>query len=324
MEKENLPLCFAEIEGHLRAKHFFERVLVTQRLGHAYLLRGPDGVGKRLFAKAVAARLTCSTSKGLREPCGSCPSCRKYLSNNHPDITVIGPEGGTIKIDRIRALCRSLSYPPYESSMRAVIIEDVHAMRQEAANSLLKTLEEPPEQNVLILTAGASRSVLPTIVSRCQTLFFYGLTLEQTASVLARLRPEMSSSEQQLLARFAEGSPGRALLYADQDLVSMQQEVVSVIQRGGKDVPVLFELFELAERISALKENIVPLLGLIRLWVRDQMLDSEVRQENVRIGQARLVALQKAEQQLERNCNRSLVCEVLLFNLQSPSPGVFL
>ena len=166
MAQTFLPLSFSAVLGQDKAKKILERSITSGRIAHAYLFRGPDGVGKQLCAKIVAARINCTQKSGTQSACGSCNSCRKYLSGNHPDITVISPEGGTIKIDRVRELCRSLSYPPYESPTRVVVVEDVHSMRPEAANSLLKTLEEPPENNVLILTAGAGRDILETIVSR--------------------------------------------------------------------------------------------------------------------------------------------------------------
>lgn len=324
MMEQTVPLSFSAILGQEKAKRFLERSLSSGRLAHAYLFRGPDGVGKQLCARAAAARINCTGGQNL-ESCGRCSSCRKYLSGNHPDITVVSPEGGTIRIDRVRELCRSLSYPPYESAMRVVIIEDVHTMRPEAANSLLKTLEEPPENNLLILTAAVSKEVLPTIVSRCQTVPFYGLSIDQTKTILSTLRPTLRMSDAALLSRLAEGSPGQALLFEEQGLVEIWQKVVSAVQRkGGGTAESISPILHLADTLPTLKENLIPLLGLLRIWVRDQMLGVTADQPSqTLLHQARLAALDNAERQLARNCNRALVCEVLLFNLQSPVPGVF-
>lgn len=323
MTEQTLPLSFATILGQEKAKKFLKRSLLSGRVAHAYLFRGPDGVGKQLCARVVAARINCTESK-TQEPCGRCRSCRKYLSGNHPDITIISPEGGTIKIDRVRDLCRSLSYPPYESTMRVVIIEDVHTMRPEAANSLLKTLEEPPENNLLILTAGASREVLPTIISRCQTIPFYGLSLDQTRTILSKFRPDLETNDANLLSRLAEGSPGQALLFEERGLVDIWEKVVKTVQKEADDSSdSISTILHLADTLTTLKENLSPLLGLMRIWVRDQMVDESGRSSSaIQRHQARLAALDRAERQLARNCNRALVCEVLLFNLQSPVPGV--
>ncbi|MFW2365488.1 MAG: DNA polymerase III subunit delta', partial [Desulforhopalus sp.] len=144
-------LCFRQLLGQEKAKKLLLRSLAADRIPHAYIFKGPDGVGKKLFARGVAMAVNCrdTTTVGA---CGKCISCRKYCSMNHPDFLVIQPEKGVIKIDQVRRMTRELSYPPYESAMRVVVLEDVHTMRREAANSLLKTLEEPPEGNLLILT----------------------------------------------------------------------------------------------------------------------------------------------------------------------------
>ena len=325
MVEQSLPLSFSAVLGQEKAKKILDRSLSSGRIAHAYLFRGPDGVGKQLCAGIVAARINC-TQKGQEDQaaCGRCHSCRKYLSGSHPDITLISPEGGTIKIDRVRELCRSLSYPPYESLTRVVVIEDVHTMRPEAANSLLKTLEEPPENNLLILTAGAGTEVLATIVSRCQTVPFYGLSTEQAQDIVISRMPGLQPAAAALLSRLAEGSPGQALAFARAGLVEVLGDVVKMFQQETQaSADPVSPVLLLAETLASLKENLIPLIGLLRLWVRDQMVDDPQRSTGrLRFHEARLAALDMAERQLARNCNRALVCEVLLFNLQSPVPGV--
>ena len=321
MASKEVPITFRSIRGQEKAKTFLNRILVSGRLGHAYLFRGPDGVGKQLCAGIVAARLNCSAPSS-HGACGTCSSCRKYLSGNHPDIIVISPEKGTIKIDRVRELCRSLSYPPYESELRVVVLEDVHTMRAEAANSLLKTLEEPPENNLLILTAESSREVLPTIVSRCQSIPFYGLTTGQTVEVLREQASHIEQMEADMLSRLAEGSPGRALLLQEKGLVDIWKSVVEVITTAELESSTGRTL-QMAEILAALKEDLIPLFGLLRIWVRDLMMEKNQDDLNITISnQKRIVAIDRAERQLARNCNRGLVCEVLLFNLQSLVPRV--
>ncbi len=324
MVQQSLPLSFSAVLGQEKAKKILERSLASGRIAHAYLFRGPDGVGKQLCAGIVAARINCRQNSQAQSACGTCHSCRKYLSGSHPDITLVSPDGGTIKIDRVRELCRSLSYPPYESPTRVVVIEDVHTMRPEAANSLLKTLEEPPENNLLILTAGAGTEVLATIVSRCQTVPFYGLSTAQAQDIVISQRPDLEPSAAALLSRLAEGSPGQALEFARAGLVEVLGDAVKTVQQETPaSADVVSPLLLLAETLASLKENLIPLIGLLRLWVRDQMVDDPERSSGrLRFHEARLAALDMAERQLARNCNRALVCEVLLFNLQSPVPGV--
>jgi DNA polymerase-3 subunit delta' len=312
---------FAALAGQHKVKNLLGRSLESGRMPHAYLFRGPDGVGKKRAALMTAARINCAEPDGP-SGCGTCSSCRKLGSGNHPDVVVVSPENGTIKIDRVRDLCRSLSYPPYESAMRVVIIEDIHAMTTEAANSLLKTLEEPPMNNLLILTSESSRQLLPTIVSRCQTLTFYGLPVEECAVVIGQKFPEIGLDEARLLAELAGGSPGTAMTLKNKELVDRYRAVVQVVETeftDGEDgvTPVL----EAAAELAALKEDLPLLLGLLRMWVRDRM--TEGPHTDIDLQKRRLAALDRAQRQLDSICNKTLVSEVVLFNLQSPVAEVF-
>jgi DNA polymerase III subunit delta' len=317
----NNDLSFDSLVGQEQAKALIGRLFTSGRRAHAYLFRGPDGVGKKRAAVVVAARLNCD-KPDERGACGTCRACRKLRSGNHPDFVVVSPDNGTIKIERTRELCRSLSYPPYESANRVILIEDVHAMTPEAANCLLKTLEEPPEGNLLILTAESSRELLPTIVSRCQTIPFYSLPPEACARVIQDQQPDTNSEEAMLLAELAGGSPGAALSLKHKELPALYQRLLDLLEaKPAADGDALTPVLEAAADLAALKEDMALLLGLLRVWVRNQML-ADRSGDHIDVLRNRLSALEKAERQLERNCNRALVCEVLLFNLQSPEPAV--
>jgi DNA polymerase-3 subunit delta' len=312
---------FFSLVGQEQARTILDRIFASGRLAHAYLFRGPDGVGKKRAALLTAARLNCA-APGDNGACGNCPSCRKLRSGNHPDVVVVSAENGTIKIDRIRDLCRSLAYPPYESEMRAVIIEDVHTMTPEAANSLLKTLEEPPPRNLLILTAESSRELLPTIVSRCQAIPFYGLAVETCARVVLQQCPDLGSEEVLLLAELAGGSPGTALLLQQKELLAVYHRVRELLAGETLEATdTVTALLETAATLAALKEDLPLVLGLLRIWIRDQMLADERGAQLHRL-RLNLSAVEEAQRQLDRNCNRVLICEVLLFNLQSPGAAV--
>ena len=313
------------LRGQVKAKTLLGRALGTQRMSHAYLFRGPDGVGKKKFALALTAAVNCRNRAGM-DACGICSSCKKFRAGSHPDFTSIHPEKGVIKIEKIRALGQGLSYPPYEAQVRGVVIEDVQTMRREAANSLLKTLEEPPPGNLIVLTAESSQEILPTLISRCQVIPFTSLSIEDTTAILCTR--EILHDEALLLARLAEGSSGRALQYQHVDMVNTWREVVGYASDRRKDpAKDVGGLLAVADKIASLKEEILPFLGLLRLWVRDMLLnDKNVALEGQFHFQlkswsssqlfAKLQAIDKAEKALERNCNRNLICEVLLFALQ--------
>jgi DNA polymerase-3 subunit delta' len=241
----------------------------------------------------------------------------------------VSPDKGAIKIAQVRELIKKLSFAPYEARMRVVLVEDVHTMRQEAANSLLKTLEEPPENNLLILTADSASDLLQTIISRCQVIPFYGLTIPETTEILMQQDPEMDSATATLLARLGEGSPGKALLFHRRGLVALCRQLIALLtDRDADGDKAVGRILQIAETMAALKEDLPHLLGLVRLWIRDCLLEDFGSLTAQGFGSARkdwnneqyfakLQAVDRAEKELGRNCNRTLVCEVLLFQLNS-------
>lgn len=322
----DMHLCFTQLLGQEKAKRFLLRSFAADRIPHAYIFKGPDGVGKKLFARGVAMAVNCRDNASVGA-CGHCVSCRKYHSMNHPDFLVIQPEKGVIKIDQIRRMSLELSYPPYESEMRVVVLEDVHTMRREAANSLLKTLEEPPQGNLLILTAESSQEVLATLSSRCQVVPFFHLSQNETVALLVQQGVDPEAAP--LLARLSEGSPGVALRFEKTEMVTLCREVIGLLSDPGVDPDRdVGHLLILAEQMALLKDDLPALLGLLKVWLRDMLVGESAwgdggKREGTAVKSwspktlfAKLQAVERAEQQLLRNCNRNLVCEVLLFKMQ--------
>ncbi|MFT5697199.1 MAG: DNA polymerase-3 subunit delta' [Desulforhopalus sp.] len=318
-------LCYSQLFGQEKAKRLLGKTLASDRLPHGFLFKGPDGVGKCLFARGLAAAINC---KDTVDPgaCGVCSSCRKFYSGSHPDFTIVRPDKGAIKIDQVRQLVKSISYPPYESTMRVVVLEDVHTMRREAANSLLKTLEEPPDGNLLILTADSSREILATLTSRCQVVPFAALGTDDTCTILKA--QDVEEADARVLARLSEGSPGVALTLHRAEMVSMWREAVGFLSDAAihinRDVG---QLLRLAEKVATLKDALPTFFGLLRLWIRDLLFEETERLADLGLGNSgkswsteilhrKLQAIDRAEQELARNCNKNLVCEVLFFKLQ--------
>ena len=327
------PLCFKNLLGHDKAKSLLQEAAAKNKIGHAYLFRGPDGVGKKRAALTLAAYLNCkSPLEG--DACGHCPSCRKYISSNHPDLIHIAPEGAAIKIAQVRQLKHQLAFPPLEAKVRVIILEDIHTMRREAANSLLKTLEEPPSNNLLILTADQAGEILPTIISRCQVIPFGALDYEDMAQILIR-ENGLEKAQALTLASVAEGSLGRAKLLIQEDLLTFRQEAVELLllmQKGQAET--IAQVFSLSDKAASLKENTYEFLALLRLWYRDlalvaagapessvankdlvPFLPEAIQRWNLVQLNERLHCLDRAERQLLRNCSRTLVLETLFFDL---------
>ncbi len=153
--------------------------------GHAYLFEGPEGVGKDVVAQALLARLACtSPDPATAEPCGHCPSCAAFARGEHPDVTRLERDGATIKIDQVRNALKRLRYEPVVGSIKGLIVESAELLREEAANAMLKTLEEPSGQTVFILVTSKPQLLLDTIRSRCQVLRFAPLSPDDVAALL--------------------------------------------------------------------------------------------------------------------------------------------
>jgi DNA polymerase-3 subunit delta' len=324
--------CFKNLLGHDRAKSLLREAVSNNKVGHAYLFRGPDGVGKKRAAVTFGAFLNCENRGD--DACGRCASCRKYIGGSHPDFIHIAPDGAAIKIGQVRELKHQLAFPPLEATTRVILLEDIHTMRREAANSLLKTLEEPAPNNLLILTADQSGTILPTIISRCQVIPFGPLDHEEMAMVLMR-EHDLEESRALALASVAEGSLGRAKLLMEEKLLAFRQEVVEeLLLKQNNQAEITSRVYRFSERGAALKENIYEFLALLRLWYRDLVLaaagvpESSVankdlasclpaalkRWDPVQLHR-RLHLLDRAERQLSHNCSRSLVLEALFFDL---------
>jgi len=330
---ESSELCFKHLLGHDKAKFLLQKAAAKNKIAHAYLFRGPDGVGKKRAALTYAAYINCK-SPLENDACGHCAACRKYISGNHPDLVHIAPDGAAIKIGQVRELKHQLAFPPLEAAVRVGVIEDIHAMRREAANSLLKTLEEPAPDNLLILTADQAGNILPTIISRCQVIPFGPLNHEDIAQVLMQ-ENGLEKAQALTLASVAEGSLGRAKLLFQKDLLVFRQEVIEqLLLLQNNQSETIAQVFRLSEKAAALKENIYEFLILLRLWYRDLVLVAAgapesstankdlasslpAAQQRWNLAQLhkKLHRLDQAERQLLQNCNRTLVFEALFFDL---------
>jgi DNA polymerase-3 subunit delta' len=200
---------FAGIVGHPRAKELLSRALAHDTVHTGYLFSGPAGVGKHLVAEEFVRAYLCAS--GQEGPCGECASCREARAGTHPDRIVVAPEEKkkSISIDQVRLLGEWLSQSPLAGARKAAILDPADALRPEAANALLKTLEEPPAGRVIVLVATRPGALPPTVRSRCQQVSFGSLSDDEVAEVLRRNSWPAQSARQ--AAALAEGSPGAAL-----------------------------------------------------------------------------------------------------------------
>lgn len=210
--------------GHEWAVSLLKEHVVQGGLRHAYLFTGPQGVGRRTLALRMAQAINCLQPPAPGEPCRKCRICKQLERMEHPDLAVEQAEqiGGILKVDQIRDLQRSLSLAPYDARYRVALLLRFEEANLNAANALLKTLEEPPPQVILMLTADSPESLLPTIVSRCEVVRLRPLALEQVRQGLQD-HWELPPEEADLLAHISGGRLGYALnLHTEPDRLAQR------------------------------------------------------------------------------------------------------
>ncbi len=224
---------FSEVFGHARPLGLLSRSVARGSLPPSLLFTGPDGVGKRLAARAVAEVLNCLAPRG-GDACGACSACRRIAKGTHPDVIAIEPpDAGAIKIELIRPAIAATAYKPFEGRSRVVIVDEADRLTDDAENALLKSLEEPPAASVFILVTSRPEMLLPTIRSRCSQLRFGRLSAAEVARLLTE-RHGVPDDEAHALAAIADGSPGRALESGSKAYRDARAAALSALQTAAR------------------------------------------------------------------------------------------
>lgn len=318
------------VYGHDWAVEHLRRALLHGRIRHAYLIVGTESIGKETLAQALGMALNCADEEASARPCGQCRACRLIASGNHPDVLYSELDGssGMLRIEEVRSMTQRLALKPYEGRYRVGIFRDFDHARPQVQDALLKTLEEPPPQSLLILLAPSVESLLPTIVSRSQVIRLHPLSTAAIQAALVEGRgadPERAA----LLARLSGGRVGWAIRALEDESILEQRksafdllEHLLTLNRAGR--------FELAEDLSKEKLALAPLLELWQTYWRDVLLlcqDSRIEPANIdrhesltALAQSLTVeeamhALQATRGLLERlsaNLNLRLAVEILM------------
>ena len=295
-----------QVVGHEWAVRLLASSLAEGRLSHAYLFTGPPSVGKTTLALNFAQAIQCS---GSEPPCQECSACRQIARLRHPDVRVVEADGGTFKISQVRELEREAALAPHSAKRRIYILSEAERMSTEAANALLKTLEEPPDPVILILTASDANLLPPTIASRCQMLNLRPVPTEVVRRALLQ-RENVDPAQAELLARISGGRPGWALAaLRDPSLMETRGHRLEQLQELlGAD---LVTRWEHAARMPAARETLRDVLDLWLAWWHDLLL--------VAAGQEHQIAnldyrdhLQSLSQQCPAEAARRFLGQLLL------------
>ena len=250
-----------EILGHQNNIAQLQNAVASERVAGAYLFSGEKGVGKETTALYFANLILCEQVADSTMPCGECRACRKIKSGNHPDLRIIRPDGAQIKIDQIRELQQKIAYQPLEGPRKIYILANTERMNDYAANSLLKTLEEPPAASTIILLTENLKSILPTIRSRCQILPFYPMPTEElTAALMDRL--SIDSDTASASAILSRGIVGKAITLIEKGITEIET-VPEILEERDP-----LAAFRLAEQFGKNQDSLDELIT----WYRDLLL----------------------------------------------------
>ncbi len=314
---------FSRVIGQDTPVDVLRRALRSGETAHAYLFEGIEGCGKLTTALAFVEAAFCGRDDG----CGTCPSCRKMATLQHPDLHLVEPDGAFIKIDQIRDLQRELVLRPIETPLKACIIRDADRLNPAAGNALLKTLEEPPGNALMILLTTNLDGVLPTVRSRCQLLRLAPLPERLIEEQLLAAGRDQAAAR--LAASLAGGSLGKAL--EEDEAVSVDRS--SLLERlRTLSLSDTAPLFAAAEEMAANREEAMEQLEVLASLLRDVLLiqggsDAVVNRdilpllenEAARLSRERNLErinhTMEARQALMRNANPRLTLDVLLMRL---------
>ena len=334
-----------QVIGQSRVISFLQRSLESGTLAHAYLLIGPPHIGKMTLAINIAQALNCET---VKYPCQECDSCKKIAAMNHSDVQVIGllndensTEAKLISIDQIKEIQHSASLPPFEGKEKVFIIDGADLMSTEAANCLLKILEEPTDKVTFILLTANDRLLPTTVVSRCQCLELPPLPVpEITEAIIERLNIEREQAK--LFAELSRGCPGWAISAAENEglIQHRTEELGMMIDLVNMDSEGLFKFVnQLVTRFSQNRNSVYNILDLWMNYWRDIMLvklgcgdiitnidryeelNSMARNYHGSQIKTFINSIRLAMEQLRQNANPRLVLEVLMLDIPRKERG---
>jgi len=249
---------FNDIKGQKAAVEVIMSYKAGNRIEGGYLFTGPRGVGKRMTAVILSQSLNCLSSQ--YDACGLCPSCVKIANGQHPDVHIILAEEGQIKIEQIRQLQKEISLKAYEGKFKLFIIDNAHMLNAEAANCLLKVLEEPPKGSLIILVTDKPGLLFKTVVSRCKVIRFKA----QERTVLKKCLEDeygLNTELAHFLAYFCEGRFGEAIKLKDSNILEQKNNIINKLITPGS--------FDMEGLGIEDKKTFSFVINIVNAWFRD-------------------------------------------------------
>lgn len=296
---------FDEIVGNEKNKRILKNIVEKNSISHSYMFIGQEGIGKMLFAKEFAKALLCFSNEG--KPCNFCNSCIKFENDNHPDIIILNEENDSIKTEYTKDLIKNVLEKPIVSERKVYIINNSENMTSAAQNSLLKTLEEPPEYITIILITKSENRLLNTISSRCTKIKFDNLNKKELTDLLAK-KGYNNTEKIEVLINISEGSIGNALMLEGKEDIYLEAE--NIFTNLSKIN--IIDLLKSKDKIFKDKNIIEGILNYINI-IFSKRLNEDI-QNNTRYIEC-IKYIEQTKERLKKNSNYDMTIDNLLFNV---------
>ncbi len=303
-------MSFEDIVGNNKIKRELQEIVKNNSISHSYLFSGEEGIGKKLFAKEFARMLLCLKNN---KACGECSSCVKFDSENNPDFSIIEPDGNSIKIAQIRELQEYVYIKPIVSSKKVFIINDSDKMTEEAQNSLLKTLEEPPEYIIIILVASNENKLLNTIKSRCLKIGFNNIDKKELIQYI--IKEQILTNPSDELLSMCNGSIGKLIKIKEnlEEYNEIEKNTKDFIECNSCTIVNLFKKFDILYKS---KEVIIDLLDYMIVIMYEYVL------KNKQAGYLLFLIsdIENTKRKLISNTNYDMCIDELLIKMSEKKP----
>lgn len=329
---------FDAIVGHEKIKEHLMNAIKLNKVSHAYIINGEEGIGKKTIARVFAQALQCE--EGGVEPCGKCHSCIQAESGNQPDIIWVSHEKpASIGVEDVRLQVNSdILIKPYSSRHKVYIIDEAQKMTVQAQNALLKTIEEPPSYGIIILLTTNADSLLPTILSRCVTLNLKPLSNQEIESYLMT-KEHVPDYHARFAASFAQGRLGRAIDIATSENFNELKDNVLHLLKYINEMEIT-EIIEAIKQAAEHKIDIEDYIDFMMMWYRDVLIYKSTNDANLVIFKDELKYIRKdatdrsydglnrilkamdvAKTRLAANVNFDLTMELMLLTIKEKDNG---
>lgn len=297
---------FSEIVGHEDIISHIQSAIKMNKVSHAYMIEGEEGIGKKLLVNTIAKALQCEEKQ--KEPCDQCSSCKKFDTLNHPDVKYIQPiKKASIGVDDIREqLNMDIHIKPYQYPYKIYVIYQADTMTVQAQNALLKTIEEPPHYAIIFLIAQNSSMFLPTVLSRCVILSLKAIEEAKITNFL--IQKELILEEQaKMYASFSRGNIGKAMMLLNStEFEHIRNDIINMVEYIAKEQ--VYDAMEMAKKLSDYKDKATMILDIMMTWLHDLMLIKKIPDEKYIIHKDKFKSLLKHGQLLSYN-NLSVLME---------------